>query len=47
MEGKHETVFFFTDDKIAYIENSKESMKELLELISKYSETAGYMVNKS
>ena len=35
----------FTDDMIQYIENPKETVRELLELISEFSKVAGYMVN--
>ena len=33
------------DDIILYIENPKDSIRELLELISEFSKVAGYMVN--
>ena len=32
----------FTDDRMVYAENSKESTKKLLKLISYYSKVAGY-----
>ena len=35
----------FADDMILYIENPKESIKKLLELISKFSKVAGYKIN--
>ena len=44
-EGRNKTVFFFTDDMIIYVENTKESNKKLLELISSYGKVAGYKVN--
>ena len=33
------------DDKILYIENPKDSMRKLLELISEFSKVAGYKIN--
>ena len=35
----------FADDMILYIENPKESIRKLLELISEFSKVAGYKVN--
>ena len=35
----------FVDDMILYIENSKDSIRKLLELISKFSKVAGYKIN--
>ena len=35
----------FADDMLLYIENPKESIKKLLELISKFSKVAGYKIN--
>ena len=35
----------FADDMILYIENPKESIRKLLELISKLSKVAGYKIN--
>ena len=32
----------FADDMILYIENSKDSIRKLLELISEFSKIAGY-----
>ena len=34
-----------TDDMILYIENPKESIRKLLELISEFSKVAGYKIN--
>ena len=34
-----------TDDMILYIENPKESIRKLLELITKLSKVAGYKIN--
>ena len=33
------------DDVILYIENSKDSIRKLLELISEFSKVAGYKIN--
>ena len=33
------------DDMILYIENPKDSMRKLLELISEFSKVAGYRIN--
>ena len=33
------------DDMILYIENPKDSIKKLLELISEFSKVAGYKIN--
>ena len=33
------------DDKILYIENPKDSIRKLLELISEFSKVAGYKIN--
>ena len=35
----------FADDIIVYIENPKESIRKILELISEFSKVAGYKVN--
>ena len=35
----------FADDMILYIENSKNSIRKLLELISEFSKVAGYKIN--
>ena len=35
----------FSDDMIPYIEDPKGSTKKLLELINKFSKTAGYKIN--
>ena len=35
----------FADDMILYIENPKDSIRKLLELISEFSKVAGYEVN--
>ena len=36
----------FADDMIMYIENPKDSIRKLLELISEFSKVAGYKVNR-
>ena len=35
----------FTDNIILYIENPKDAMRKLLELINEYSKVAGYKIN--
>ena len=35
----------FADDMILYIENPKDNIKKLLELISEFSRVAGYKIN--
>ena len=35
----------FAADMILYIENTKDSIRKLLELISKFSKVAGYKIN--
>ena len=35
----------FADYMILYIENAKDSIRKLLELISKFSKVAGYKIN--
>ena len=35
----------FADDMILHIENSKDSIRKLLELISEFSKVAGYKIN--
>ena len=44
--GKEEVkLSLFLDDMILYIENSKDSTKKLLDLISEFSKVAGYKIN--
>ena len=44
--GKEEIMFsLFVDDMILYIENPKDSIRKVLELISKFSKVAGYKIN--
>ena len=44
--GKEEVMLsLFADDMILYKENPKDSIRKLLELISEFSEVAGYKIN--
>ena len=44
--GKEEVkLFLFADDVILYIENTKDSTKNLLDLINEFSKVAGYKIN--
>ena len=44
--GKEEVkLSLFTGDMILYIENPKDSIRKLLELISEFSKVAGYKIN--
>ena len=44
--GKEEVkLSLFADDMILYIENPKDSIRKLLEIISEFSKVAGYKVN--
>ena len=44
--GKEEVkLSLFADDMILHIENSKESIKKLLEIINDYRKVAGYKIN--
>ena len=44
--GKEEVkLSLFADDMILYIENPKDSITKLLELISEFSKVAGYKIN--
>ena len=44
--GKEEVkLSLFADDMILYIENPKDSTRNLLELINEYSKVAGYKIN--
>ena len=42
---KEEKLSIFADDMILYIENSKDTIRKLLELISEFSKVAGYKIN--
>ena len=44
--GKEEVkLSLFADDMMLYIENHKDSIRKLLELISEFSKVAGYKIN--
>ena len=43
--GKEEKLSLFADDMILYIENPKDSIRKLLELIREFSKVAGYKIN--
>ena len=44
--GKEEVkLSLFADDMILYIENPKDGLRKLLELISEFSKVAGYKIN--
>ena len=43
--GKEVNLSLSADDMILYIENSKDSIRKLLVLISKFSKVAGYKIN--
>ena len=42
---KETKLSLFADDMILYIENPKDSIRKLLELISEFSKIAGYKIN--
>ena len=44
-KGKEVKVSLFADNIILYIENPKDSIRKLLELISEFSKVAGYKIN--
>ena len=43
--GKEVKLSLFADNMILYIENPKDSIRKLLELISEFSKVAGYKIN--
>ena len=43
--GKEIKLSLFADDMILYIENPKDTIRKLLELINEYSKVAGYKIN--
>ena len=45
MAGKEVKFLMFSDDMILYIENPKDTIRKLLELIGEYSKVAGYKIN--
>ena len=42
---EEEKLSLFADDMILYIENPKDSIRQLLELISEFSKVSGYKIN--
>ena len=44
--GKEVKLSLFADDMILSIENPKDSIRKLLELISEFSKVAGYKINR-
>ena len=42
---KRSKLSLFADDIILYIENPKDTIRKLLELINKYSKVSGYKIN--
>ena len=43
--GKEVKLSLLADDMILYVENPKDSIRKLLELISEFSKVAGYKIN--
>ena len=43
--GKEVKLSLFADDMILFIENPKDNIRKLLELISEFSKVAGYKIN--
>ena len=43
--GKEVKLSLFADDMILYIENPKDSIRKLLELISEFNKVTGYNIN--
>ena len=43
--GKEVKLSLFADDMLLYIENPKDSIRKLLELISEFSKVAGHKIN--
>ena len=44
-DGKEVKLSVFADDKTLYIENPRDRIRKLLELISEFSKVAGYKIN--
>ena len=42
---KEVKLLLFADDSILYVENPKDSIRKLLELISEFSKVAGYKIS--
>ena len=45
MGKKQVKLSLFVDDMLLYVENPKDSIRKLLELISEFSKIAGYKIN--
>ena len=45
--GKEVKLSLFADDMILYIENPKDNIRKLLELISEFSKVAGYKIHRN
>ena len=45
IEKEEVKLLLFADDMILYIENPKDSIRKLLELISEFSKVGGYKIN--
>ena len=45
--GKEVKLSLFADDMILYVENHKDSIRKLLELISEFSKVAGHKIKES
>ena len=43
--GKEVKLSLFADTMLLYIENSKDAIRKLLELISEFGKVAGYKIN--
>ena len=43
--GKEVKLSLFADDMILYIENPKDNIRKILELVSEFSKVAGYKIN--
>ena len=43
--GKEVKLLLFADDMILYIENPKDAIRKLVELISEFGKVAGYKIN--
>ena len=44
--GKQVKLSLFANDTIVYIENPKDSIRKLLELVSEFSKVVGYKINR-
>jgi len=44
-DQKRRSKALFADDMILYIENSKDSIRKLLEVISEFSKVSGFKIN--